>query len=201
MIVWGLLSITAIIVLLLFSRKGPNAIWGTATVAMVIGVGVAVYQPGFDWWTVGKAVVIGTFIGLVFELLPMVSKLWTKQGWAEGLPGMTAREIVEIILSASFVITPVTYLIHRTIAKTKEGAQFGIGVRSVQFLGVATLLPAMCILALEKLIDGCTVAALVGALVGYLFAGLTEFDKSRYSSWYTDPARSLVDRLAFTFNH
>lgn len=78
MTIWGLLLIAAMVVLSAYWRKGPNAVWGTATISAVIGVGVAIYQPGFDWWTVGKAVVVGTIIGLAFELLPLVPRLWTR---------------------------------------------------------------------------------------------------------------------------
>jgi len=74
MIIWGFLSVAAVAVLVAYWRKGPNAVRGTATVGAVIG---AIYQPSFDWWTVGKAAVIGTFIGLAFELLPLVPRLWT----------------------------------------------------------------------------------------------------------------------------
>ena len=78
MTIWGILSVVAVVVLLAYWWKGPNAVWGTATVSAVVGVGVAIYQPGFDWWTVGKSVIIGTFIGLTFELLPFVPRLWSR---------------------------------------------------------------------------------------------------------------------------
>lgn len=90
---------------------------------------------------------------------------------------MTAREIVEIILAVLIAAVPLGFLIHRTIAKKSETEHFGIGVRAVQFVGAGMLIPAIILLALESLIDGSTVAALLGALVGYLFAGITEFDR------------------------
>lgn len=92
---------------------------------------------------------------------------------------MTAREIVEIILSVLIAVVPIGFLIHRTIAKKSETEHFGIGVRSVQFVGVAMLLPTITVLALERLIDGSTVSALIGALIGYLFAGITDFDRNK----------------------
>lgn len=76
--IWGLLSVAAVASLLIYGRKGPNAVWGTATLGALIGIGLAVYQPGFDWRTIGKAAVIGTFIGLAFEWLPLVPRLWSK---------------------------------------------------------------------------------------------------------------------------
>jgi hypothetical protein len=76
--IWRLLSVAAVVALLAYWRKGPNAVWGAATVGTFIGIGVAVYQPGFDWWTVSKTVVIGTFVGLAFELLPQITRLWSR---------------------------------------------------------------------------------------------------------------------------
>jgi hypothetical protein len=73
--IWSALTIAAIVILLAY-WQGPNAVWGTATLGVFIGIGVAVYQPGFDWWTVGKAAVIGTLTGLAFEFLPLIPRLW-----------------------------------------------------------------------------------------------------------------------------
>lgn len=72
MILWFALACAAVI--LLIYRSGPNAIWGTATLAAVVGIVIAAFQPGFEWSTVGKAIVIGTFVGLAFEWLPRILK-------------------------------------------------------------------------------------------------------------------------------
>lgn len=90
---------------------------------------------------------------------------------------MNGREIVEVILASVIAAVPIGFLIHRTIVKKSATEHFGIGVRAVQFVSVGMLLPTIIVLALERLIDGCTVAALIGALVGYLFAGITNFDR------------------------
>lgn len=68
---WSLLLAAAVVVLLVYWRR-RNAVWGTATLAVLIGVVVAAIV-GFDWWIVGKALVIGTFAGLGFELLPRLA--------------------------------------------------------------------------------------------------------------------------------
>ena len=86
---------------------------------------------------------------------------------------------VEIALALSMLVTPIALLIHRTIAKKSGGESFGMGVRQVQFLGASLLVPGLFILALERVIDGCTVAALAGAFVGYLFSGIVEFDRRK----------------------
>jgi len=72
MAIWWILLAAAFFVLFFLGRGGPNAIGGTATLGTLIGVGIALYQPGFDWWIVGKAVIIGTFVGLLFEWLPVI---------------------------------------------------------------------------------------------------------------------------------
>ena len=67
--VWWVLTIAAAFALLLH-RKGRNAVWGTATFGGLVGIVIAALQPGFDWLTVGKAIVIGALVGLAIEWLP-----------------------------------------------------------------------------------------------------------------------------------
>ena len=73
MVWWILVGIAVLILLLNFRTK--NAIWGTATLGLLIGLIVTVIRPGFDWWTVGKAVVIATFIGAALQW----SARWTEK--------------------------------------------------------------------------------------------------------------------------
>lgn len=90
---------------------------------------------------------------------------------------MTPRFWIEIILALAIAAVPIAVLVQR--ARAKEGAPQGIGVRTIQFLGTAILPPTLILLALEGMIDGSTVAALVGAFVGYLFSGIVEFDRRK----------------------
>ena len=46
-----------------------NAVWGTAILGALIGLIAAIVWPAFDWGMIGKAFVIGSLIGLVFEWL------------------------------------------------------------------------------------------------------------------------------------
>ena len=48
----------------------------------------------------------------------------------------------------------------------------GIGVRVIQFLAIAMLLPAIVILSLEGSLDTQTTATLLGAIVGYVLSGI-----------------------------
>lgn len=68
--IWWILSSAAAVALLAYWGS-RNAVWGTATFGALVGLVVALIR-GFEWSTVGKAVVIGTFIGLVFEWLPRI---------------------------------------------------------------------------------------------------------------------------------
>ena len=91
---------------------------------------------------------------------------------------MTSDVGIEYALVAAMISAPTVFLIHRTFAKKSDGSHFGIGVRAVQFLGVAMLLPAVTLLAMEHLISGEVVATLLGAFIGYLFSNIGDFDKS-----------------------
>lgn len=69
--IWWILSAAAAVALLAHWNS-RNAVWGTATFGALVGAVIAAIKPGFDWGTVGKAFVIGTFIGLAFEWLPRI---------------------------------------------------------------------------------------------------------------------------------
>lgn len=72
MIWWILLALAALALVAHWGTR--NAVWGTATMGVLIGIVVAVVQPGFEWWTVGKALVIATLVGLAIEWLPRLAK-------------------------------------------------------------------------------------------------------------------------------
>lgn len=74
MTIWWVVMAAAAVALILYARKGQNAVWGTATFGALIGLGLAIYQPGFDWWTIAKAVAVAALIGLAFELLPLLGR-------------------------------------------------------------------------------------------------------------------------------
>ena len=59
-------------------------------------------------------------------------------------------------------------------ARTKRG----IGVRIIQFATVLLVLPAILILAVERILESQTVATLIGAIVGYILSGIGK-DESR----------------------
>lgn len=63
--------LTAISVACLFRyRRGPNAVWGGATIGTIVGLVIAASSgTGFLWSAVGKSIVIGILLGLGTELV------------------------------------------------------------------------------------------------------------------------------------
>lgn len=67
---WWLAGIAAIAFFLVGKPDRPTATGGGATIGLVVGVVIAfVYG---NSWLVGRAIIVGILIGLVFELLPRV---------------------------------------------------------------------------------------------------------------------------------
>ncbi len=56
--------------LLLLHWRGRNAVWGGATLGFLIGVVVALFRDGFDWWLVAKIATVATLISTVTEWAP-----------------------------------------------------------------------------------------------------------------------------------
>ena len=69
--IWQILLGVAIVILLLHWGS-RNAVWGAATFGVIVGLVVAFFGDGFEWWTVGKALIIATFIGAALEWIPRI---------------------------------------------------------------------------------------------------------------------------------
>lgn len=80
------------------------------------------------------------------------------------------KDIIELMVASCIPIGLVLLILHRI--KTDKG----IGVRVIQFICVIMTIPGIMLLALEKILDGQTVAALMGGLLGYLLSGISNFD-------------------------
>jgi len=59
-------------VLLVLHWKGPNAVWGGATLGVIVGVIVALVVR--DWSLLALIFAIGTFAGTVFEWVGRLSR-------------------------------------------------------------------------------------------------------------------------------
>jgi len=60
------------IVILLINWRGPNAVWGGATLGAIIGVINSIAQG--DWETLPVFFSVGTLLGFVFERIFRLSK-------------------------------------------------------------------------------------------------------------------------------
>jgi hypothetical protein len=73
--IWGILAVAAVVGLIFFWR-GPNAVWGGATIGLVFGLIVALIDYsrglGFYWQIVGKSLVVCTSLGAAIELLSRI---------------------------------------------------------------------------------------------------------------------------------
>ena len=72
---WIALTVIASGALLAFFFRGPNAVWGGATLGVVGGLAVALFRSApFSWMTVGKGVVIGVLLGAGAEILGLLAR-------------------------------------------------------------------------------------------------------------------------------
>ncbi len=90
---------------------------------------------------------------------------------------MTPVEIIQIICASVIPIAVVGYIFNRYTSTRENGTKgLGIGVRGIQFIAVASFIPGIIILALANKVDSSTIAALIGAMIGYLFSNISNFD-------------------------
>lgn len=76
---WIILSVIASIVLIVFFMRGPNAVWGGATIGLFTGIIMAIFSKGFSWPIMYKPIVVGILVGLVAEILGIFSKALKKK--------------------------------------------------------------------------------------------------------------------------
>ena len=75
---WKILTIIASISLIASFFRKQNAIWGGATIGLIIGIIIAVFQK-FNWSITYKAVIIGILIGIIADLLGLLSDYLKKK--------------------------------------------------------------------------------------------------------------------------
>lgn len=82
----------------------------------------------------------------------------------------TARVFILIIVSVCFFIV-MLYILYRFFAHIQQHGQ-RIGFQSIKLIGLILILPGICIVALvgDKLIEGSTLAALLGTIAGYVLS-------------------------------
>lgn len=97
------------------------------------------------------------------------------------------KETIEIVMA--FTIPIVLALIFlRSHLSMKQAAQNptnsklnkgGIGARVIQFTTIALLVPSLIILSLEGILQGETIATIIGGLIGYVLSGISDYDKEK----------------------
>jgi hypothetical protein len=84
---------------------------------------------------------------------------------------MTTFDILQIVLAGT-IPTAVLGVIATRLLSGK-----GVGVRSIQFMAVAAIVPGILLLAIRGLLEGEAVAAILGSTVGYLLSSIAKFDE------------------------
>ena len=74
-VMWTILSIIAVISLITFFSRGHNAIWGGATIGLIIGTIVALLRDGFELSTIWKGIVLGVILGLIAGIPLLTAKI------------------------------------------------------------------------------------------------------------------------------
>lgn len=83
---------------------------------------------------------------------------------------MSTNEWVQIICALSILTAVIGTVINRI--QTNKG----IGVRVIQFICAASIVPGLVLLSMNNKLDAA-VAGILGALVGYLFSNIFRFEE------------------------
>jgi hypothetical protein len=78
---------------------------------------------------------------------------------------------LDIVIASVFPLALIIVALNR--AQLKKS----IGVRIIQYTGVAMVVPATTMLALHGILEGAAVAAIFGTTVGYLLGSIMRFDE------------------------
>lgn len=105
---------------------------------------------------------------------------------------LTTQGLIEIIMAISmiFSIVAIFYrsLKNRSSQTTKitgdtkttiTGKVGGIGARIIQFACVTLIIPCIVILGIEKVLQGETIATIIGGLIGYVLSGISNYDRNK----------------------
>ena len=78
---------------------------------------------------------------------------------------------LDVAIATTFPLTLIA------IIWTRISTKKGLGVRVIQFMAVAMIVPAVVLLALHNRLQGEAVAAIFGGLAGYLLSSIAKFDE------------------------
>jgi hypothetical protein len=77
---------------------------------------------------------------------------------------------VEIAAAIVLVIAPLWLIRWYTRRTHTDGRPWGLGRRALQVIVIVMMVPAVLILALEKIIDAALIGTLIGSLLGYVLS-------------------------------
>lgn len=76
---WIFLGVPSIILLVIYSRKNKNAVWGGLTIGILVGLVLAIIGlikgNGFNWFIIIKVAIMTTLLGFITELLGILGDL------------------------------------------------------------------------------------------------------------------------------
>ncbi len=75
---WEILTIIAFIFLIVSFFRKQNAVWGGATLGLVIGIIITIINK-FNWSIFYKAIVIGILVGVIADILGLLSDFLKKK--------------------------------------------------------------------------------------------------------------------------
>lgn len=99
----------------------------------------------------------------------------------------STRVAIEIGLALLIIIAPIGFYCFYKDRKNEAGNPMGVGARAIQLLAVVMIIPAVLILALERILEGAVVGTLIGTLAGFILSNVGEFKNSRKSGDRTPP--------------
>ena len=74
--IWIFLGVIVAILLVVYWNR-QNAIWVGLTLGIIVGLIAAIFFAfkgrGFDWYLIGKIVIVGTLLGFIAELMGKLS--------------------------------------------------------------------------------------------------------------------------------
>lgn len=104
----------------------------------------------------------------------------------------STQSTIEIIMAVTMALSIAAIFIRSLLSRTAEsikktgdttitskGKVGGIGARMIQFACVTLIIPCIVILGIEKILQGETIATIIGGLIGYILSGISNYDKNK----------------------
>lgn len=77
---WKILEVIAVILVIVYFRRGQNSVWGGLCLGAIVGLIIAIILTfmgnGFYWNIILKAVTVGIIVGFIADLLGEFPKLF-----------------------------------------------------------------------------------------------------------------------------